>query len=238
MIAGHVVLLNGVSSSGKSSIATELQGMLPRPFLKASIDTFAPMIPDRLIAFDPPPDDRAEHGLRVETHHGPSGPSLILRPGDVFHRFVRGMHRAIAAMAHEGNDIIFDDVIYDPAYFRSCLEALDGVNAWFVGVKIPLHVVEERERQRGDRAIGHARGHFDLVHCHGPYDIEVDAEAHSAPECAAQIVAGMNRLGEPHALASCSRPTAIRRPDCRSCAGEIATPRLGRNAARMNRLPT
>ena len=202
MVAGHIVLLNGVSSSGKSSIATELQGMLPRPLLKASIDTFVPMFPDGLIAFDPRPGDPAEQGLRVETHHGPSGPSLILGPGDLFHRFVRGMHRSIAAMAREGNDIIFDDVIYDPAYFRSYLDALDGVNAWFVGVKIPLRVVEERERRRGDRAIGHARGHFDLVHCHSPYDIEVDAEAQSARECAAQIVEGMNRQGEPHAFAT------------------------------------
>jgi chloramphenicol 3-O phosphotransferase len=202
MVAGHVVLLNGVSSSGKSSIATELQAILPRPFLRASIDTFIPMFPDRLIALDPSPGDPAEQGLRVETHHGPSGPSLILRPGDVFHRFVRGMHHAIAAMAREGNDIIFDDVIYDPAYFGSYLDALDGLNAWFVGVKIPLHVVEQRERQRGDRAIGHARGHSDLVHCHGPYDIEVDTGAHSAAECAAQIAAEMNRLGEPHALSA------------------------------------
>jgi chloramphenicol 3-O phosphotransferase len=202
MVAGHVVLVNGVSSSGKSSIASELQAILPRPFLNASIDTFTPMFPDRLIAFDPPPGGPAEQGLRVETHHGHSGPSLVLRPGEIFHRFVRGMHHAVAAMAREGNDIIFDDVIYDPAYFRSYLDALDGISVWFVGVKIPLHVVEERERQRGDRAIGHARGHFDLVHCHGPYDIEVDTGAHSAPECAAQIVAGMHRMGQPHAFAA------------------------------------
>jgi chloramphenicol 3-O phosphotransferase len=111
------------------------------------------------------------------------------------------MHHAVAAMAREGNDIIFDDVIYDPAYFRSYLEAFDGVDVWFVGVKLPLHVAEERERQRGDRAIGHARGHFDLVHCHGPYDIEVDTEAHTARQCAEQIVAAMKRRREPVAFA-------------------------------------
>lgn len=202
MVAGRVVLLNGVSSSGKSSISDELQGLLPGPFLTASIDTFVPMVPEQLIAIDPYPGHPAEQGMSVETHDGPSGPYLVLRPGDVFHRFIRGMHRAVAAMAREGNDIIFDDVIYDPAYFESYLDAFEGINVWFVGVKIPLDVVEQRERQRGDRAIGHARGHFDLVHCHGPYDIEVDAEAHSARRCAEQIVAEMRRLGEPHALAA------------------------------------
>jgi chloramphenicol 3-O phosphotransferase len=200
MVVGRVVLLNGVSSSGKSSISDELQGMLSSPFLAGSIDTFVPLIPEWLIAIDPPPGDPAEQGMCVETHDGPSGPHLVLRPGPVFHRFVRGMHHAVAAMARQGNDIIFDDVIYDPAYFRSYLDAFEGIDVWFVGVKLPLHVAEERERQRGDRAIGHARGHFDLVHCHGPYDIEVDAEAHTARECAEQIVAAMKRRREPDAF--------------------------------------
>jgi chloramphenicol 3-O phosphotransferase len=202
MVVGQVVLLNGVSSSGKSSISAELQEMLPTPFLRAGIDTFSPMIPERLVAFDPPAGHPAELGMSVETCDGPSGPSLVLHPGEVFYRLIRGMHRALAAMAREGNDIIFDDVIYDPAYFESYLEAFEGVSVWFVGVKIPLHVVEQRERQRGNRAIGHARGHFDLVHRHGPYDIEVDTEAYSDRECAEQIIEAMNRLGEPRAFAA------------------------------------
>ena len=202
MVAGRVVLLNGVSSSGKSSISSELQDLLPGLFLKASIDTFTPMVPERLIAIDPPPGDSAEQGLSVETLDGPSGRSLILRPGAVFHRFVRGMHQAVAAMAREGNDVIFDDVIYDPAYFRSYLDAFEEIGVWFVGVKVPLDVAERREQQRGDRALGHARGHFDLVHRHGPYDIEVDTEAHSARECAEQIVRAMDGLGEPRAFAA------------------------------------
>ena len=201
MVAGQVVLLNGVSSSGKSSISNELQEMLSGPFLKASIDTFTPMLPERLIAIDPPPGDPADQGMRVEIHDSPSGRSLILRPGAVFHRFARGMHRAVAAMAREGNDIIFDDVIYDPAYFQSYLDAFEEISVWFVGVNVPLDVAERREQQRGDRALGHARGHFELVHRHGPYDIEVDTEAHSARECAEQIVSAMNALGEPSAFA-------------------------------------
>ncbi len=183
-------------------MSAELQAILPRPFLRAGIDTFWPMIPEGLVAFDPPVGHPAEQGLSVETCHGPSGPYFVLHPGDVFHRLIRGMHRGVAAMAREGNDIIFDDVIYDPVYFENYLEAFEGVSVWFVGVKIPLHVVEQRERQRGDRAIGHARGHFDLVHRHGPYDIEIDTERHSARECAEQIVCALDRLGEPRAFAA------------------------------------
>ena len=136
-----------------------------------------------------------------ETHDGPSGPRLVLRPGPVFHRFVRGMHHAVAAKARQGNDLIFDDVIYDPVHFRSYLEAFDGVDVWFVGGKLPLHVAEEHERQRGDCVIGHARGHFDVVHCHGAYDIKMDTEAHTARECAEQIVAAMQRRSGPVAFA-------------------------------------
>lgn len=201
-MAGDVVLLNGVSSSGKTAISAELQHLLPRPFLRAGIDTFAPMLPERLVAFDPPEGDPAEQGIRVETRTDPAGPSLVLHPGPVFRRLIFGMHAAIAAMARAGNDIIFDDVIYDPAYFQSYLEAFEGVTVWFVGVRIPLEVVEQRERQRGDRAIGHARGHFDLVHRHGEYDIEVDAAVHSAKDCAQDIAHEISRQGAPRAFAA------------------------------------
>src|SRR3989475_10619701 len=41
---GQVIVLNGASSSGKSTVGRELQRILPRPYLFAGIDTFLPML--------------------------------------------------------------------------------------------------------------------------------------------------------------------------------------------------
>src|SRR5207245_2127169 len=41
---GQVIVLNGASSSGKSTVGRELQRILPRPYLFTGIDSFLPML--------------------------------------------------------------------------------------------------------------------------------------------------------------------------------------------------
>lgn len=47
MTPGTIILLNGASSAGKTSIVTALQDMLDAPFLDAGIDKFIWMLPRR-----------------------------------------------------------------------------------------------------------------------------------------------------------------------------------------------
>ncbi|ASA57741.1 phosphotransferase-like protein [Vibrio gazogenes] len=47
-----VIILNGASSSGKSSIARELQAILPRNDLHIGIDTFISMMPEKSNSLD------------------------------------------------------------------------------------------------------------------------------------------------------------------------------------------
>ena len=81
-----VIFLNGVSSSGKTTIARVLQATLPVPYLHVQLDTFEQMLPDR---YD-------EGGLF-------DWPVL-------FPRLLSGFHRSIAALAGVGNNLIVDHV--------------------------------------------------------------------------------------------------------------------------------
>ena len=45
MEPGKIIFLNGTSSSGKSSLARELQRRLPEPFLHLQLDAFIEMLP-------------------------------------------------------------------------------------------------------------------------------------------------------------------------------------------------
>jgi chloramphenicol 3-O phosphotransferase len=101
---------------------------------------------------------------------------------------LRGMRRAIAAMADEGCDMVVDDVIFaatDVEEYRALLKAHD---LRVVGVHAPLDVLEAREQARGDRAVGLARGQFGIVHRGVRYDLEVDTGQASAEDCARAIV--------------------------------------------------
>jgi chloramphenicol 3-O phosphotransferase len=46
--SAQIVLLNGVGSSGKSSIAKELQKIAGKPFLHVRMDDFCAMLPEAL----------------------------------------------------------------------------------------------------------------------------------------------------------------------------------------------
>jgi chloramphenicol 3-O phosphotransferase len=57
-----------------------------------------------------------------------------------------------------------------------------------VGVTCPIDVLEARERARGDRVLGRARGLAAVVHTFTEYDVVVDSGAATVDECVEAIV--------------------------------------------------
>jgi chloramphenicol 3-O phosphotransferase len=171
----QVVLLNGVGSSGKTSIAKALQTMTAEPFLHVQMDAFFEMLPE---SYQQHPE-----GFTFETVCEDGKPAVVIKAGPVGERAMDGMRHAIAAMAAEENNLIVDDVLTDgqlPEYRR----LLAAFHLRVVGVFAPLDVLEARERGRGDRLIGLARRQFDRVHAGVDYDLQVDTSITSALECA------------------------------------------------------
>lgn len=174
----RIVLLNGVGSAGKSSIAKALQTITADPFLHVQMDTFVEMLPER---YQDHPD-----GLTFATVREHGKRTVVITTGPVADRAFRGMRHAIAAMAAEGNNLIVDDVLLGQGK-AEYPELLSAFEVFLVGVFAPLAVLEAREHQRGDRLIGLARWQFDRVHKDMTYDLEVDTSGASPMECASLI---------------------------------------------------
>jgi len=171
MTPGKIIILNGTSSSGKTSIVTALQDILDEPFLDAGIDKFVWMLPRRYL--DRPLWDEV---LGLATEAGPVG-----------HRLMSGMHQTIAALSRAGNNVVAEHVLVEREWLEECTRLFSELPALFVGVLCPLAVLEQREAARKDRTLGQARAQFHLVHAHGIYDLEVDTSESSAEACALQI---------------------------------------------------
>ena len=118
-MTAKIVLLNGVGSAGKSSIARALQTITATPFLHVQMDAFIDMLPVAL-------QDHAD-GFSFETVLEDGKPSVVIKSGPVGARTMRGMRHAIAAMAGQGNNLIVDDVIFSDgiAEYRELLSAFD-----------------------------------------------------------------------------------------------------------------
>ena len=178
-----IILLNGAGSAGKSSIARALQAITREPFLHVAMDGFLDMLPEAL------QDDPDTFDFQEIVECGT--PSVRIAVGPVGDRVLKGMRAAIAALADAGNNLIVDDVMLngEASEYRRLLQAHD---LHFVGVQASLDVLEERERQRGDRMIGLARWQFERVHRNVDYDLVVDTGLADPEACAEQIRARFN----------------------------------------------
>jgi chloramphenicol 3-O phosphotransferase len=185
----RVIYLNGTSSAGKSTIARALQDRLDELYLHVQLDVFMQMVPvhgwERAggMVITPRPD----HGLQVDF-------------GPVCQPLFSGFHRSLAALASAGNQLIVDDVLLERRWLQEAIEALVDHEVCFVGVHCPVDVAEARERKRGDRAGGIARGQDDLAHAHGVYDVEVDTALLSPQACAERILEAQQRVRSPTAF--------------------------------------
>ncbi|MBA4096591.1 MAG: chloramphenicol phosphotransferase [Rhodospirillum sp.] len=173
-----VILLNGVGSAGKSSIAKALQAITAEPFLHVAMDAFLEMMPARY--WDHP------DGVTFETIQQDGKPSVVIKSGPVVDRTLLGMRRAVAAMAGAGNNLIVDDVLLENE-MAEYASLLADVTFHAVGVFAPLDVLEARERERGDRLIGLARWQYDRVHRGKRYALELDTSNATPMECATLI---------------------------------------------------
>lgn len=152
-MAGRIILLNGASSSGKSSIARAVQGRIGEPFWHYSIDHLrdAGVLPlDRMRAGEFPWPPMREP-------------------------FFEGFHQSLVAFAQAGNNLIVEHIVETSGWMRRLTSLLAPFDVYFVGVHCPLDELEKRELARGDRRIGDARRDFETIHRHAVYDLELDA---------------------------------------------------------------
>lgn len=161
---GRIVLLNGPSSAGKSSISHALAAALPTPWFELPLDLIGAVRADK--------DDDPEADV----------PALLRRTR-------AGYHRVLAEMAAAGNDVIADHVLSEPWRIRDLLDVCEGVDVLLVHVRCSADELARRERERGDRVVGAAARQLDLVFAHGDCDLEVDSTTRSPEDIATEIVA-------------------------------------------------
>jgi chloramphenicol 3-O phosphotransferase len=197
-----IIMLNGVSSSGKSSIARALQDTWSTPILHVGVDTFIDMMPARFCG----EGQEARYGVQFVPVQTQQGSVVEIRPGLYAKRLFAGMIGAIGALACARNDIIVDEVLFGDDMLSEYVRELQGQTVYFVAIHCTLEIVEQRERERGDRFINSAKAQFPLVH--GPtrhYDLELDTSLSSPHELAGLIKEYVTSTPEPQGFVAMQR---------------------------------
>lgn len=164
---GNIIFLNGTSSSGKSILAKELQQQLTEPYIHMSLDDVWSMLPAKTLRED-------EWWKRVSLG-----------------KYATGFHNAIAGYSRAGVAVIIDHCINSPDGMKECLELFRSTRVVFVEVSCSVNMLREREKARGDRAVGQAEAQvpgYEKFRATHLYDLQVDTSAFSTSECAQKII--------------------------------------------------
>jgi len=186
---GKIIILNGPSGSGKTSTQKEFQKlMIPNLWIKMGIDDL----------FDRPMPDITPENMSYWQSKNPirwvettkdkdEKPVITLFVGEQGEKVVYAMNSAIAAYAKNGCNVIVDYIAYKKEWLDDLQKKLKDIKTYYVAVKIPLEVLEQREAARATSPQGHARSHYFDVYQDKKYDLEVNSHKNSAKEIAQQL---------------------------------------------------
>jgi chloramphenicol 3-O phosphotransferase len=147
---GRLVLLNGPSSAGKTTLSQAVAARLTTPWLLMPVDLF--------------------HQIRTR-------PDAELTPrqwNDVYRRTRAAYHRALTGSVTSGCDVLGDHVLSEPWRLDDLLRLTEGLDVLLVHVTCSPTELRRREKARSDRDTGTALTQLRQVFQHGDCDLSVD----------------------------------------------------------------
>ena len=215
------ILVNGPSSSGKSTLCRALQERLTALadgdptaiFARVAFDDIVALIPDtlfpisfvalnggdlgRLVSRKPHDGLAAWEYLDESPPHGSPRVRLVLSPHT--RALLTGVHRGWGEHLRVGTNLIIDHFLQDGAWSQEVLGVLRdaGARTLLVGVFCSVPELERREASRADgkgegRPAGLARRSSELCHGHGlDYDVRVRTDQQSTAESVDAIIAAL-----------------------------------------------
>ena len=173
MDKGKIIILNGVSSSGKTTLAKAIQNTLDELYVRLSIDDFISMMPGEMV--------ESELGNAVYTSQ-----TILLQ--------------TIKTLSDAGTNVIVDNIML--TYFETLkqyVECLHDYPVLLVKVVCPAHELRRRETERGDRAVGQGERQINDLEPQDYYDISIDTFANTTEECVSLIA---KKLTTPNSISS------------------------------------
>ena len=156
----ELILLNGSSSAGKSTIANEMKRRLSWCGAETSVISI---------------DDYMKIGTDEE-----------IWEDDVF-EIMPDMCRDITPALRQGKWVIVDHVITSARIYEALLEAADGFRTMKVLVTCSPEILRKREKERGDRFPGSAETSLQYLYPKEGYDLRIDS-GETEPAAAAETI--------------------------------------------------
>jgi chloramphenicol 3-O phosphotransferase len=180
-----IILLNGTSSSGKTTVAKKLQERYEEVLLLYGIDSLVQTAFPEKCDYAPYDEQTIRATFREVDGQPHTTLEIMLYTIPVYRTAVEFCRR----LSELGYDLIVDEVLFDTRRITQYFAILSGETVYFIGIKPEKEVVVRREHERGDRMPGLAAGLYDEVY--NPlfsYDLTLDTGILTPEESADRIL--------------------------------------------------
>jgi|GEM_PF-6406628 len=150
----RIIYLNGVSSSGKSTIASKLREITEEPTIFLSFDQFHESLNGRFA------DDECP----------------------LYDEIAKGVHLTALGWHQLGFNVVIDTVIEKQSLVKHAYDNLPASKTYYIAVVADLKILLKREKQRGRNYSKLVKEQYECVHKFFRYDLTIDTVIHSADE--------------------------------------------------------
>ena len=164
MKKGKIIILNGVSSSGKTTLAKTIQDHSPIPLYRLDIDDFILMSPDKF-------NDYENCDFSVQ------------------YAFASKFFHVVKLCSDLGFDLIVPFIFFKNSdTLQNFRELLVGYPVFVVNISCPVEELKRRETKRENRKIGSAKEQMDLLETDFENSLTVDNFSNTNDVCADKII--------------------------------------------------
>lgn len=164
MKKGKIIILNGVSSSGKTTLAKTIQDRSPIPLYRLDIDDFILMSPDKF-------NDYENGDFSVQYAFASKFFNVVKLYSDL------GFDLIVPYMFFKNSDILHD--------FRALL---NDYPVLVVNMSCPVEELQRRENVRENRKVGSAEAQLKLLETGFDGSLTIDNFVNTNDECADKII--------------------------------------------------
>ncbi len=174
---GKIIIINGVSSSGKTTLSKGLQQKMEEHYFWVANDTFCDMCSSK--------------------HWNEDWVTRI-------NQALTAMIYSVKSFSDLGFNVIVDQVFLNNAsqgkILEKCIEVLHDYPVLFVRTDCSLEELKKREKERGNRRIGQAESQLKIVHNHNTYDIAIDTTKNDTDENINKIILKLENIEDRRAF--------------------------------------
>lgn len=195
-LAPQLIVINGTSSTGKTTLARATQAAWPTPMIYLGLDawitmTLAEKYWEQATCLSAIKTDafvrQGTHFLAPNTEANPSAWPQIAS-GPLSDAAVFAMHDTALNFLTTGISVILDCVLLKAAWREDLLQKMQTQQRCFIHMHAAEAILAEREQARGNRMANVFRSLLPIVHRDLHYDLMIDSGVQTTPEAVIAIM--------------------------------------------------